>query len=237
VPRRRTIGVYRNVTVRLPGGRLSVQRRAYWGPAHDIPVVPIIKYEYRASRTDIEFGFFPRHVELEARGVGLGTAQAVINTVLRWYDSCYEVVRDGCLYGHSDFIRKHAAYIPQRTGRMRDAFLQTFVDSIMEADDLPITVRVGVPGLRYAGIVNKYRPTLVQLKHQPGKQMSGVVNKYPYDAGLGDPKAQYGFFSLAAMHARADVKRGVEHARARAGIPKRAFRWLVRVTERRHRIV
>jgi len=211
-------------------------RRRYWGPAEPIPEKPILKFEWRYTKDQIN-----EMLDLETLPIPVEKAMKRSGRmVFDWYTDVKQSVLDGCKIGYDLFTKNISQYIPQRSGFLRKNIEETVNASLPATKgqkDLPVTINIGAPAVQYASVVNKYTPQFIQLQHSAGKQMSGVPPHYWYNARLGDPKAQFHFFAIVSMQCRKSMKDGIKSELDKYGIPWAIFVFYIKVTERTVNIV
>lgn len=213
----------------------KIHARRYWGPAEGIPAHPILKFEWRYTDEEMDEKMITGTMPYQA-GKEL---QKGFKDLKQYRSDVKMAVVVGCRDGFKIFQKNISPYIPERTGNLRQNVEQTVESSIPTDNkgDLPITIQIGAPEVKYASVVNKYTPQFIQIQHAGGWVMSGVQNKYKYDSGKGDPKAQFHFFGICSMQCRKAIKEGVSQQLSMRSVPWAIFVFLVKITERVTNIV
>lgn len=204
------------------------------GSPGEIPRRPIIKFERRftifAKRIPEDF-----EIPKNAQSFFTGTPEQIKLKILEYYKKVEQVVSKGIDQGISMFEVNGLKYVSQRSGALRKDVMNTLRD---HRKTFPIIVYIGAPHTKYAKILNRATPSTMQLQHNAGKQMSGTGNSaspyaknpYPYNAGKGDPEAQYQFFGKAVMNAQSNIQEQVMDLASSQGIPYAVFFMYVKIT-------
>lgn len=195
-----------------------------WGTAIGIPLQPVIQIKYKFKANSHEYfklANVPKEVRTHVQGKSDFDAQFQLYL---WYMLLEPIVKEGVEKGieqTEEFIKEA---VPQRTGKLQKALIQSMV---YYKNRFPVTVKVGAPHVRYASIINRYTHQEVQIRHRPGKQISGRNQPYNYKAGKGDIKSMYHFLKKVKTMLNKNIYHHIAVGLTKEKIPHDVVQWML----------
>lgn len=212
----------------------------YWGPAKPIPKQEFLRFSLKRK---IKFGKKYRLGDLKlpagVRSVLPKNDIQAVNKVLRMYRALPRLIQVGVANANRIYQKQYFEKIPSQSGSLRNDLMRTLEDNHKRYKRFPIVFKIGAPKTKHASIVEAYTPDNVQIQHRPGLQLSGKGSRLPgqkqqylYNAGTGDPKAEYHFFTKAKKHALDAYYEGIRSAVLNADYRMEIFNYFIRVSPR-----
>lgn len=106
-------------------------------------------------------------IPADARKMVSGDNRIAYIAFVRAYNMLFKILKAAILIGIKYFEDNHLKNIPQRTGKLRSAIMNSLNDSVNNMKGFPITIKMGATDVKYATVVHNYDSS-IRLSHKPG---------------------------------------------------------------------
>jgi hypothetical protein len=209
---------------------MQPNNKRWWGPPGPIGPYSVVEFSLRTNNV--------QKLLNNAKKQGIQASQRT----QRLIDDCVQATLDGIHAGFLRFDKTSMRQVPMNTGALREALVASLYKSVPHTQvGLPATVQIGVsdPNIKYAPIVNRFKPAYIQIRHTHGLQMSGKpIPHYLYyvNASSGDLQAQYSFFHFIIENLKTILlgptrrlsKGTIVDAAVAAGLGRSIYRYIIK---------